>query len=522
MPKFQGIDSKGKSFEFDAGSSGEALKNTNLGSSSGVRELSDTSIGSSLNSFSKGSLNNEPPVKSSFDNFNDNLSKSLSNELEGLGTSADREKSILEKFADRRTLAKEGGGAERELIEGDAKGSITEQLESNSRNLIDFGDRRIGGATNKVALEFIVDTGQKRVRELEKARDSLLLQSKVAEAGRLDNLIAQEEEAITNSRRSFIENLMNIGREGRDIESFETPEQARQSGFDFATKEVVQNLAFTAPDAGISGIDTYEEAITKYRESGTYKRDVRAGELAIQQAEANIADTQKQTRQRGLSSSSSSGLNSSGLNESGKFGSDLDATVSNVLNNISTKHGKEAFRESIKNARSEADAISAIANSALESLSTPMQDDFLKQAQAVNSIDRAISILDNGLKTGVLNSGLQYTYNIGGVDFDPKLAEINALITSAIQPYRSSITGAAWGAKEDREYEGLFGSSRYQPDELRARLETVKSIMVNKSTTALSTKINPFGRNIFEGQGFGGNVLRNQTTTPSNMFDDDF
>jgi predicted RNA-binding protein with PUA domain len=74
------------------------------------------------------------------------------------------------------------------------------------------------------------------------------------------------------------------------------------------------------------------------------------------------------------------------------------------------------------------------------------------------------------------------------------------LVTSAIQPYRNSITGAAWGDQEDGEYASLFGSSKYSPAEFKLRLEGVKKIMTDKTASALNMYVNPVNAydNVFE------------------------
>lgn len=520
MAKYQYVDSAGNLKTGEFASVDDAMKAPDIAKNSGVSLLQDTPAPTrSLNTGTGSSTKPTKPIVSEQDkqlsDLNTRILGTLSSELSNLGSSKSREKTIMQKFADRKTLAGEGGKAERALIEGESQEDITSQLENNARSLINFNEQGRGFATQKVAMDYLADTGKKRIRELEKARDSLLLQSKVAEATRLDNLIAAEEEAITNARTSFVQQLTNIGSEVRNIASFETPEQARRRelevsketadyNFDLATKQAVQNLAVTAPDAGITALDTYESAIAKYRQSATYKRNERAGELEIKQLEANIANTYDTINKRSLSGGSGGSSGVIGLNSSGAYSSDLDAFIGNIYNTIPSENGKKAFEASLKNARTDADKINAAASAILANSPADIKKDFISQAQGVQQIDKAIAALENGVSTGVLNSGLQYTYNIFGKDYDPKLAEINQLITSAIQPYRSSITGAAWGDQEDAEYEQLFGNTRYSPQELLQRLRGVKQIMLDKSTTALSAQVNPFGANVFEGYSFGG------------------
>ncbi len=177
--------------------------------------------------------------------------------------------------------------------------------------------------------------------------------------------------------------------------------------------------------------------------------------------------------------------------DGGTYDSDLDALIGNTYNLISSKNGKDAFTSSIEGARGEADKINSIASVVLKNSPAEVKRDFVNQTVGIKEIDKAIALLDSGTKSGVINNGLQYAYNVVGKDFDPKLAAINAHITAAIQPYRNSVTGAAWGDQEDAEYASLFGSTKYSPKELKERLIRVKQIMADKSAAALKAQINP-------------------------------
>lgn len=178
---------------------------------------------------------------------------------------------------------------------------------------------------------------------------------------------------------------------------------------------------------------------------------------------------------------------------SGAYSTDLDALIGTTESIIPSKFGQETFRKNIARARSDADKISLIASVVLGKADAATKTDFTNQAVGIKQIDKAIKMLDEGAKTGVLEAGAQYAFNLAGKDFDPKLAQINQLLTSAIQPYRNSVTGAAWGSQEDGEYQQLFGSTKYAPEELRQRLVGVRDILASKSATALGSYVNPMG-----------------------------
>lgn len=198
------------------------------------------------------------------------------------------------------------------------------------------------------------------------------------------------------------------------------------------------------------------------------------------------------TINKGLTpSQAAGGGGSAGLGGGGTYESDLDAVVGNVLNLIPSENGKEAFLNSINRARNDKDKIDAIASTALRNSPAEIRNDFFQQGVGINSIDKAIAQIDKGLESGFLQEKAQYVFNVFGKDFDPNLAAVNAYITSAIQPYRNSVTGAAWGTQEDGEYQQLFGSTKYSPIELRSRLVRVKEILRDKSAAALITQISP-------------------------------
>ena len=177
----------------------------------------------------------------------------------------------------------------------------------------------------------------------------------------------------------------------------------------------------------------------------------------------------------------------------GTYANDLDALIGATESIISSKFGQETFKKNIARARTEADKISLVASLVLSKADAATKTDFANQTVGIKQIDKAIKMLDEGTQSGVLQSGAQYAFNLVGKDFDPKLAELNQLLISAIQPYRNSVTGAAWGQQEDNEYQQLFGSTKYSPAELRQRLVNVKDVLASKSSSALSAYVNPLG-----------------------------
>lgn len=192
-----------------------------------------------------------------------------------------------------------------------------------------------------------------------------------------------------------------------------------------------------------------------------------------------------------------------------EYANDMDALVGNITAMIPTKFGQQQFQKQILSARNDADRLGLVAGQVLKAQPAEVRRDFANQAVGLSEIDRAIKLLDEGTETGVLQAGAQYVYNLAGKDYDPKLAEINQHLISAIQPYRNSVTGAAWGTQEDAEYAQLFGSTKYSPDEFKARLEVVKEVLKNKSAATLNAFANPMG--------VGENQFASGAYTPDNQ-----
>lgn len=181
-----------------------------------------------------------------------------------------------------------------------------------------------------------------------------------------------------------------------------------------------------------------------------------------------------------------------GINGS-NYKSDLDAIIGATLSTISTKFGQQTFQNQINRSRNDSDKVSLVAAQVLKNQPSEFKNDFRNQAVGINMIDKAIAELDKGTQTGAINAGAQYLANFAGKDYDPALAKINGYITAAIQPYRNSVTGAAWGEQEDTEYANLFGSIKYSPAELRQRLIQTKELLIAKSVEGLNSFVNPLG-----------------------------
>ena len=207
--------------------------------------------------------------------------------------------------------------------------------------------------------------------------------------------------------------------------------------------------------------------------------------------------------------------------QTGAYNSDLDAMIGSLLANPTSKYGEQAFIQQLGRARNDADRLNLIATRSYSQMSAADRTDVKNQVVSLKSINDAIDMLDSGTKTGLINSGLQYSFNKFGTDYNPELAKINSKIITALQLYRNTVTGAAWGTQETDEYNNLFGSTRFSPTALRTRLESMKDNLTSKTTQALSMSINPIGTysNPYSGDNIGTNNDSSQQQTGDPEYD---
>jgi len=396
-----------------------------------------------------------------------------------------QEKTIMEKFASRRQLAQEAGTAQEQLIKSEAGTALEEATQTGERELTAESESRRGFAINSAFVKQIQDTGAKRIRSLEKARDELLLQNKVAQASRIDSLISDEEAAITTARKSWVDSLLAlsaekraVGQAEREIAAFETPTQKATRELQTTQQQGVLQLQQVAPDAQIKSTDTYDQAIEKYRNSPTYKRNTTKGELELSLVKANIeqslasaassrASAAKTATERSLLGSTSGvtgvqnaqELNNAFQNVVARFGSKFqvdNATkqFNNLVNTGQIEQAKTYLKTLVKSGQP-ADAQARL-------------DASESAVAALNRINGLLGQYEaSGGKTGLLKGTLESVSNKIGRTSDPKLASIGAEIKLAVQQYRKAVSGAAFSTQEAAEYRDIF-PSLFSNEELNA------------------------------------------------------
>lgn len=114
------------------------------------------------------------------------------------------------------------------------------------------------------------------------------------------------------------------------------------------------------------------------------------------------------------------------------------------------------------NAGQEQKARELIKRTAYQTLTGTEKAATIERSQAIDSLTTIKDSLNEYVaKTGdtnILTGTIQDIQRKIGTAGDPELAKIGTRITQALQIYRSSVTGAAWGEQEDQEYNQLFPS----------------------------------------------------------------
>jgi hypothetical protein len=429
-----------------------ATTQPDAGTSTNLRTLGATDVGTSSTDAAATALSGS-------------LSKTLSGALGDLGSGPDT-KSILDTYAARKTNAQTLGESERALTTNKYAGLIEDTASSLGQSLNLEAEARKGFATNTALVKQLTDTGSKRIRELARDRDSLLLQQKYQEAGQMDGLIAEEQSTITNARKDWLASFLQLGAESRAQASFETPDVKRSKDFTYNQKEAdanaLRSLATLAPDAAIVATDTYDEAVAKYRASHTYSLNQQTAEAQLAQIHAQTAASYesiaKSKADRALTTFDA-GTGLSGDNAS------LNDAFNNALPYVDTKfqsdEAKRQFKSYLANGQTEK-AKDYLKSMVKSSVDQPTRDKLNAGEGAISALTDLQSSLqaykDKGGDTNILKGTLESVAQKAGQTTDPELAKIGNKIAIDIQQYRKAISGAAFTEAESKEYASIFPS----------------------------------------------------------------
>ncbi len=226
-------------------------------------------------------------------NIDSNINGNINNLVNEAATGVD---TILGTYQERRKLAEDQGKISQQQIKSSYQQQIEDSNQGAWRDMEGKVEQESGFARHALVFKNLAKDAREAVRDLTAKREEALLLGQSETAKRLDQLILDQETAVSAARTRYSDLLFKSSaeiraqaQEGREARSFETPEEKRSRDFEIKKKENVSNLMVNAPDAGIVDTDDFNTAIGKYRNSATYKRDITKGEQEIELMRANIA-----------------------------------------------------------------------------------------------------------------------------------------------------------------------------------------------------------------------------------------
>jgi hypothetical protein len=138
------------------------------------------------------------------------------------------ENTILGTYQARQAATQQGSAAAAQGIENQSNEDIYYQNQENQNEQTSMEESRRGFATNTAMFQQLQDTGQKRIRDLEKQRDDYLLQNDQNNADQINQLIIGEQTAITTARQNYYSNMFQTLTGEQNQQQFEygkTPTQ---------------------------------------------------------------------------------------------------------------------------------------------------------------------------------------------------------------------------------------------------------------------------------------------------------
>lgn len=239
----------------------------------------------------------------------------------------------------------------------------------------------------------------------------------------------------------------------------------------YAPNQGVMDIMSKYPDAGITPKDTLVQAQAKIKNSRIYQDQVRAP----------------------VGSGGGGGGGGGSIISTGEGGTltDYDILAEAVSNKLGSVSAKNSFKAQYAKAKTDEERLKILAANAV--LPAEVKNGLTQNTQVIRSLDDVIGMLDKGVQTGLLQAGQSYLANKLGTGGDKQVEAIKSKLITAIQPYRNKVTGAAWGAQEEAEYQALLGSVKFTPDDLRNKLNVFKNTLRQQSQTAIMAGIDPLG-----------------------------
>lgn len=264
-----------------------------------------------------------------------------------------------------------------------------------------------------------------------------------------------------------------------------------------ADRDFVAQARAKYVDAGILPNDSVETATQKIKKSRIYQK------------ETYIAPT----------GGSGGGARATGV---GGTVTDLDILATAVSNKLSSVAAKNSFDAQYSKATTDEQKLKILASNVV--LPTEIKNGIIQNTQVTKSLDDVLSMLNSGVKTGLLQAGQSYVANKLGTGGDKQVEAIKSKLITAVQPYRNKVTGAAWGDQEEAEYQALIGSVKFAPEDLANKINVFKDTLKQQSQTALLAGIDPLGAinsnsPIQNNPSLGGGGIREQVSAKGYDYD---
>lgn len=414
--------------------------------------------------------------------------------------------------AEVRRQARENIQAEIDAIEAAAAGKIRAARNTNKAALggvaalnarsgllgSDFGNAAVGrqnSAFNEVVDEVENEKQlkiQQAYQEAEAAALGIITDKRAAQklgSEKYLEFIESEGEKKKAAAKTFAKSLLDKGIDVTEL----TPEQIGKltTSYGLSDAEFSQLYKATVDE------DAKAKAEAKKLAAETAKAEAAANSFELSEGQAKYTvDPEtgevKQVAKNAKTFAPKTGSGGSGGAGRSGLGDELDQLASQVASTLpGTRQG--AFWSAVKNAKTADQLISVIA--ANGAIPADAKNDLINTRAGQGSLRQAIKDVKNGVETGVLQSSGNYALGLFGGQLSPELTRVRQNIIAAIQPYRSSITGAAWGTQEEAEYKSLFGDISDTPETLLTKLENLDDIMTNKRVAIISTSVDPLGMN---------------------------
>ena len=397
----------------------------------------------------------------------------------------DAQQSSADRFETRRQQAIQATEAAKKLIQSRFEVEEEEAKKLGETAKTSLLESRRGFATNTAVLSQLEDRNTKRVRDLVRQRDDKLAINDITGAERLDNLIFQEEEALTSARTSYIENAFKtlgaistaqsgeraertLGLQEKEFErslgeanTAFTTANGRRLLVDSQTGETIKDIgsAVTEVGTGVDGLSSSEITSANFLAKQLFGSSAIKTKDGYQNFVQPILDRIKNgesidaiaddLRFQGQSTEFTGTIRDAAQQITSGLSAGKTETVFDKLDDVASRGDTGELRDFLKKI-------------AVENASGGSQ-----QAKTVMGSERTVEFLDEifqdltdyenaGGDTNIFTGTVEAAAAKAGTVKDPELRKIATKITKARQQYRRAMTGVAFSPGENEEYDAIF------------------------------------------------------------------